>query len=160
MSLCFIVLFCSVLFCSVLPLNSINEPPHDKTNKMTVRPAKTQISLGISPVSLESSLCAQWVVKGPSFLDAENEDSDQTGSLISLRWAHRPFRWFCHDAAQMKMPSRWHDHRPHSNHDTDKKYARDRRKEHPFLDEDWKRLEGEKSFLDDSNVNLYKWICA
>ena len=27
-----------------------NEPPHDKTNKMTVRPAKTQISLGIRPV--------------------------------------------------------------------------------------------------------------
>ena len=26
------------------------EPPHDKTNKMTVRPAKTQISLGICPV--------------------------------------------------------------------------------------------------------------
>ena len=25
------------------------EPPHDKTNKMTVRPAKTQISLGIRP---------------------------------------------------------------------------------------------------------------
>ena len=27
-----------------------NEPPHDKTNKMSVRPAKTQISLGIRPV--------------------------------------------------------------------------------------------------------------
>ena len=26
------------------------EPRHDKTNKMTVRPAKTQISLGIRPV--------------------------------------------------------------------------------------------------------------
>ena len=26
------------------------EPPHDKINKMTVRPAKTQISLGIRPV--------------------------------------------------------------------------------------------------------------
>ena len=26
------------------------EPPHDKTNKMTVRQAKTQISLGIRPV--------------------------------------------------------------------------------------------------------------
>ena len=26
------------------------EPPHDKANKMTVRPAKTQISLGIRPV--------------------------------------------------------------------------------------------------------------
>ena len=29
---------------------SVNEPPHDKTNKMTVCPAKTQISLGIHPV--------------------------------------------------------------------------------------------------------------
>ena len=34
------------------------EPPHDKTNKMTVRPAKTQISLGICPVWSESSLSA------------------------------------------------------------------------------------------------------
>ena len=29
--------------------NPLLEPPHDKTNKMTVRPAKTQISLGIRP---------------------------------------------------------------------------------------------------------------
>ena len=29
---------------------SRSEPPHDKTNKMTVCPAKTQISLGILPV--------------------------------------------------------------------------------------------------------------
>ena len=28
----------------------LNEPPRDKTNKMTVRPAKTQISLDIRPV--------------------------------------------------------------------------------------------------------------
>ena len=34
----------------------VTEPPHDKTIKMTVRPAKTQISLGIRPVWLESSL--------------------------------------------------------------------------------------------------------
>ena len=27
-----------------------NKPTHDKTNNMTVRPAKTQISLGIRPV--------------------------------------------------------------------------------------------------------------
>ena len=27
-----------------------DEPPRDKTNKITVRPAKTQISLGICPV--------------------------------------------------------------------------------------------------------------
>ena len=29
---------------------SRSEPPHDKTNTMTVHPAKTQISLGICPV--------------------------------------------------------------------------------------------------------------
>ena len=28
----------------------MNEPPHDRTNKMDVRQAKTQISLGIRPV--------------------------------------------------------------------------------------------------------------
>ena len=32
------------------PSSSLFEPPHDKTNKMAVRPAKTQISLGIRPV--------------------------------------------------------------------------------------------------------------
>ena len=41
----------------------INEAPRDKTNKMTVRPANTQISLGIRPIWSESSLCAQWVAK-------------------------------------------------------------------------------------------------
>ena len=58
---------------------NIIEPPHDKTNKMTVPPAKTQISLGIRPVRSESSLCAQWVAKDPSFLHADSEDSDPTG---------------------------------------------------------------------------------
>ena len=59
------------------------EPRHDKTNKVTVRPAKTQISLGIHQVWSESSLCTQWVAKDPSFLHADSEDSDQTG----LIWA-------------------------------------------------------------------------
>ena len=31
-------------------LESLDEPRHDKTNKVTVRPAKTQINLGIRPV--------------------------------------------------------------------------------------------------------------
>ena len=35
-----------------------SEPPRGKTNKMTVRPAKTQISLGIRPVWSGSSVCA------------------------------------------------------------------------------------------------------
>ena len=34
----------------LLKLLIVNEPPHDKTNEMTVRPAKTRISLGIRPV--------------------------------------------------------------------------------------------------------------
>ena len=60
------------------------EPRHYKTNKMTVRPAKTQFSLGIRPVWSESSLCAHLVDKDPSFLHADSEDSDQTGRMPSL----------------------------------------------------------------------------
>ena len=62
----------------------LNEPPHDKANKMTVHPAKTQISMGIRPVWSESSLCAQRVAKDLSFLHADNEDSDQTGRMPSI----------------------------------------------------------------------------
>ena len=59
---------------SELLVPGTNEPPHDKTYKTTVRPAKTQISLGIRPVWSESSLCAQWVANDPSFLHADSED--------------------------------------------------------------------------------------
>ena len=51
-----------------------------------VRPAKTQISLGIRPVWSESSLCAQWVAKDPSFLHVDSKDSDQTGRMPRLIW--------------------------------------------------------------------------
>ena len=67
-----------------------------------------------SAQSDQSSLCAQWVAKDLSFLQADSEDS-QTGRMPrlsedwsdwadaqadpSLRWAHMPFYWFCHDAA-------------------------------------------------------------
>ena len=67
-------------------LTNRNEPRHDKTNKVSVRPAKTQISLGIHPVWSESSLCAQWVAKDPSFLHADSEDSGQTGRMPRLNW--------------------------------------------------------------------------
>ena len=43
-----------------------------KSTKWHVRPAKTQISLDISPVWLESSLCAHWVAKDPRFLHADS----------------------------------------------------------------------------------------
>ena len=44
---------------------------------MSVRPAKTQISLGIR-------LCALCVAKDHSFLQADSEDSDQTGRMPRL----------------------------------------------------------------------------
>ena len=58
------------------------EPRHDKTNKVSVRPAKTQISLGIRPVWSESSLCTRWVAKDPGFLHVDSEDPDQTGRML------------------------------------------------------------------------------
>ena len=61
---------------------TVYEPQHDKTNKMNVRPAKTQISLGRS----ESSLCAQRVAKNPRFLHVDREDSYQTGQMLRLIW--------------------------------------------------------------------------
>ena len=53
---------------------------------MSVRPAKTQISLGIRPVWSESSLCAQWIAKDPRFLNADSDDSGQTGRMPRLIW--------------------------------------------------------------------------
>ena len=53
---------------------------------MSVRPAKTQISLGIRPVWSESLLCAHWVAKDPGFLHADSEDSDQTWLMPRLIW--------------------------------------------------------------------------
>ena len=47
---------------------------------------RLQFSLGIRPVWSESSLCPQWVAKGPSFLHADSEDSDQTGRMPRLIW--------------------------------------------------------------------------
>ena len=63
-----------------------NEPSHDKTNKMTVRPAKTQISLGIRPVWSESSLSAWRKLGLLANHWAQSEDSDQTGRMPRLIW--------------------------------------------------------------------------
>ena len=48
-----------------------------KPTKWNVRPAKTQISLGIR---------AQWVAKDPRFLHKDSEDSDQTGQMPRMIW--------------------------------------------------------------------------
>ena len=79
---------------------------HDKTNNVAVRPAKTQISLGVRPVWSESSLSA-WRKLG--FLAthwAYREDSDQTGGCRgwseSLLGTHS-LCWFCHVVAHMSQ---------------------------------------------------------
>ena len=63
------------------------EPPHDKTNKVAVRPAKTQISLGIRPVWSESSLSAWRKLGSLATHWAHSEDTDQTGWMPRLIWA-------------------------------------------------------------------------
>ena len=62
------------------------EPRHDKTNKMSVRPAKTQISLGIRLVWLESSLFAWRTLWSLANHWAHSEDSDQTRRMPRLIW--------------------------------------------------------------------------
>ena len=56
--------------------------------------------------SEQSSLCAQWVAKDPRFLHVDSEDwSDWADAQADLspRWAHIPFSWFCHEAAQIRL---------------------------------------------------------
>ena len=62
-----------------VPVRVIYDPPHDKTTKPPVRLSKTQISLGISPVWSEPSLCALWVARDTSYRHVDSEDSDQSG---------------------------------------------------------------------------------
>ena len=63
---------------------TIFEPRHEKTNKVSVRPAKTQISLGIRPVWSESSLSAWRNLWSLATHWAHSEDSDQTGRMPRL----------------------------------------------------------------------------
>ena len=55
-----------------------------KPTTWLVRPAKSQISMGIRPVWSEPSLYALWIAKDPGFLYADSEDSDQTGRMPRL----------------------------------------------------------------------------
>ena len=65
---------------------SIFQPPHDKTNKMTVPPAKTQISLGIRPVWSESSLSAWRKLGSLATHWVHSKDSDKSGRMPRLIW--------------------------------------------------------------------------
>ena len=60
------------------------EPRHDKTNKVSVCPAKIQISLDIRPLWSESLLSAWRNLGSLSTRWAQSEDSDQTGPMPRL----------------------------------------------------------------------------
>ena len=68
--------------CNIL---KIYELPHDKTNKMMCAQQRLR-SAWTSIQSDQSSLCSQWAAKGPRFLYADSEDSDQTGWMPTLIW--------------------------------------------------------------------------
>ena len=88
------------------PIDSVstkNEPRHDKTNKLSVRPVKTQISLGIRPVwsVIAVHMKKAWVLSCP--LNTQRR-------LIRLGgcpgWSEsslgaQSLCWFCHVAAQI-----------------------------------------------------------
>ena len=57
---------------------------HDKTNKMECAPSEESDHPG-HPLVYQSSLCAQWVAKDPSFRQADCEDSDQTGRMLGIK---------------------------------------------------------------------------
>ena len=93
-----VILYGAVLSCShIEPVTVLKMTQHDKTNKISVRPLKTQISLGICPVWSESWHCAPWVAKDPSFFHADSKDWSVWADAqvdLSLPWAHTHFVGF------------------------------------------------------------------
>ena len=95
-----------------------NEPHRDKTNKMSVRPAKTQISLGIRPIW--SVLAVRLIGSQVPKLSSSGQwrrwsDWADAQADLSLRWAHMPFSWFCQDAAQISSTTASQDAFSHTH---------------------------------------------
>ena len=78
-----------------------------KPTKWPVRPAKTEISLGIHTVwwVFDACLKKQWVLSYP--LSAQRRlwsDWADAQADLNLCWVHKSFCWFCHAAAQNLYP--------------------------------------------------------
>ena len=74
---------------------------HKKPDKVSVRPAKTQISLGIRPVCWSESWLSVWRnLRALAIHWSHSEDSDQTERFDSSLGAHS-FYWFCHVVAHV-----------------------------------------------------------
>ena len=64
----------------------VDEPPHDKTNKMICAPSKVSDKPGHLPSLTSLCKCAQWVAKDPGFLHADSKDWSESmlGAQIFL----------------------------------------------------------------------------
>ena len=86
--------------------------PHDKTNKMACAPSEDS-DQPWHPPSLIRVFAVRmkkaWVLSYPLstqrrlWLDWADAQTD-----LSLRWAHMPLCWFCHEAAHLLFPCRAH----------------------------------------------------
>ena len=82
---------------------TMNEPQHDKTNKMACAPSEDSDQLGQSTSLIRVfavRMKKAWVLSYP--LSAQRRlwtDWADAQADLSLRWVNMPFCWFCHEAA-------------------------------------------------------------
>ena len=74
------------------------EPPCDKTNKMICAPSILPV-WSVFAVRMKKA----WVLSYPVSAQQRHwSDWADAQADLSLRWAHRSFCWFCHEAAQIR----------------------------------------------------------
>ena len=98
------VVKCS-LFCTLIYRRKKNEPPQDQTNKMACAPSEDSDQPGHPPslirvfgVCMMKALVLSYLLSAQQSLWSDWADAQAN---LNLRWAHIPFCWFCHEAAQM-----------------------------------------------------------
>ena len=98
------------------PRKGRKKPPHDKTNRMACAPSKDSDQPGHLPSLIRVftvRMKKAWVLSYP--LSAQRRlwsDWADAQADLSLRWAHMPFCWFCHEVAHMLVKQKlWHQAR-------------------------------------------------
>ena len=81
------------------------EPPHDKINKITCAPSEDSgqsehipAVWSVFTVRMKKALVLSYPLSTQRRLWSDWADAPAD---LSLRWAHRPFCWFCHSAAHV-----------------------------------------------------------
>ena len=86
-------------------IDKCNETPHDKSNKMACAPSVDSDQPGHPPslirvfaVRMKKALVLSYRLSAQQRLWSDWADAQAD---LSLRWAHMPLCWFCHEAAQL-----------------------------------------------------------